>query len=56
LPWKTLNYDPREGGYVVDIDRQKLEGVPSYTANDTTVWDDPAYGRRVNDYYGGMMV
>ena len=56
LPWKTLNYGPREGGYVVDIDRQKLEGVPSYTANDTTVWDDPAYGRRVNDYYGGMMV
>jgi hypothetical protein len=56
LPWKALNYDPREGGYVVDIDRRKLEGAPSYTANDTTVWDDPAYGRRVNDYYGGMMV
>ena len=56
LPWKALNYSPREGGFVVDIDKQRLEGAPSYGANDTTVWDDPAYGRRVNDYYGGMLV
>jgi len=56
LPWKTLNYSPREGGYVVDIDKQRLEGAPSYGASDTTVWDDPAYGRRVNDYYGSMLV
>jgi hypothetical protein len=56
LPWKALNYSPREGGFVVDIDKGRLEGAPSYAATDTTVWDDPAYGRRVNDYYGGMLV
>lgn len=56
LPWKAMNYSPREGGFVVDIDKRRFEGAPSYAATDTTVWDDPAYGRRVNDYYGGLLV
>src|SRR6185312_2081624 len=51
LPWRVLTYDPGQGGYVVDIDRRRLEGAPSYAANETRLWDDPAYGRRVNDYY-----
>jgi sporulation protein YlmC with PRC-barrel domain len=52
LPWQALTYDTRQGGYVVDIDRSRLERAPSYRATETTIWDDPAYGRRVNDYYG----
>src|SRR5690348_13077771 len=31
LPWKSLTYDTRLGGYVVDMDRNRLEGAPSYT-------------------------
>jgi sporulation protein YlmC with PRC-barrel domain len=56
LPWKVLNYDSVQSGYVVDIDRKRLEGAPTYAANETGLWDDPAYGRRVTDYYGGMLV
>lgn len=56
LPWNALKYDPNQGGYVVDIDRRRLEGAPSYGANETGLWDDPAYGRRVSDYYDGMLV
>ncbi len=56
LPWQALNYDPSMGGYVVDIDRRRLEGAPYYTANQAPMWDDPAYGRRVNDYYSTAMV
>jgi len=56
LPWQTLNYDPAQGGYVVDIDRQRLEGAPSYSADEINVWDEPTHGRRVTDYYGGMLV
>jgi PRC-barrel domain len=56
LPWKALNYDPREGGFVVDITRERLEGAPYYTDNNTTVWDDPAYGRSVTDYYSRVFV
>ena len=52
LPWRSLTYDHGQGGYVVDIDRSRLEGAPSYTASDADRWNDPTYGRKVNDYYG----
>jgi PRC-barrel domain len=51
LPWRVLNYDPRQGGYVVDLDRRRLEGAPSYALNDTPDWSAP-YGHRVDQYYG----
>jgi hypothetical protein len=52
LPWKALIYDENQGGYVVNIARSRLEGAPTYTPSDTATWDDPTYGRRINDYYG----
>jgi PRC-barrel domain len=52
LPWQALTYDESQGGYVVNVDRARLEAAPSYGANDTSTWDDPTYGRRINDYYG----
>lgn len=52
LPWQSLTYDERQGGYVVNIDRSRLEGAPSYKSSDTVPWDDPAFGRRVDQYYG----
>ena len=51
LPWKALTYDTRLGGYVVDVARDRLTDAPSY-GRDETPWSDPAYGRRVGDYYG----
>jgi hypothetical protein len=56
LPWQHLTYDERQGGYVVDIDRARLEGAPSYAAGETTTWSDPAYGRKVDDYYGATTI
>ena len=53
LPWKSLDYDTRQGGYVVDVGRDQLEKAPSYS-RDETPWTDPTYGRRVTDYYGGL--
>ena len=38
LPWKVLTYDTRMGGYVVDLDRDRLEGAPSYTASSLPNW------------------
>jgi sporulation protein YlmC with PRC-barrel domain len=52
LPWEKLKYDPSMGGYVVDLDRRTLEGAPSYATNEAAGWEDPAWGRRVDDYYG----
>ncbi len=51
LPWKALTYDTRLGGYVVDLDRDRLEGAPRYGAEDDP-FADPDYGRRLDDYYG----
>jgi PRC-barrel domain protein len=49
LPWSALNYDTAKDGFVVDIDKRKLENAPSY--DDDFRWT-PDYGRSVDKYYG----
>ena len=51
LPWSSLHYDTGKGGYVVDIDKETLQGGPRYTEGEYDRWDDPAYTRGINDYY-----
>jgi hypothetical protein len=50
LPWEALTYDTGLEGYVVNIDRDRLNQAPSYD-EDTDPFVDPAYGRRVNEYW-----
>ena len=52
LPWRVLTYDTRQGGYVVDLDRSRLEGAPSYTSTTLPNWSDQSYRRRIDEYYG----
>jgi sporulation protein YlmC with PRC-barrel domain len=52
LPWKALTYDTSQGGYVVDLDKDRLRNAPNYAASDNPDWRDPDYGRRIDDYYG----
>lgn len=51
LPWDTLDYDTDRGGYVVDIDKQRLEGAPYYEPGKEPIYDR-VYGERVYGYYG----
>jgi sporulation protein YlmC with PRC-barrel domain len=51
LPWKVLDYDTKVGGYVVDLDKSRLQGAPSYR-RDEDPWTNPKYGRDVYGYYG----
>jgi sporulation protein YlmC with PRC-barrel domain len=51
LPWDQLTYDQGQGGYVVNLDRQRLEGAPVYSAGDLNTWDDRR-ARDVDAYYG----
>lgn len=53
LPWQVLRYDPAQGGYVVDLDRDLLETAPSYGASEMPDWADPTWGQSVQDYYRG---
>lgn len=50
LPWEMLTYDTDKGGYVVDIDKETLEGAPRY--GDAEPTHDRAYGERIYGYYG----
>ena len=51
LPWNMLKYDTQKEGYVVPLDKDRLEAAPRYPSEQRPDYDD-AYGRRVNDYYG----
>ena len=52
LPWHLLTYDTGQGCYVVDLDRSKLEGAPTYGTRETPNWSDRSWGQRVHEYYG----
>jgi len=51
LPWKVLTYDTGKRGYLIDLDRGKLESAPSYTPGEEPDWSDQAFSQRVHDYY-----
>ncbi len=51
LPWAVLDYDPEKEGYVVDLDKAKLEGGPSYEGDAEPEYDRE-YGERARNYYG----
>jgi PRC-barrel domain protein len=55
IPWSTLTYDTRLGGYRTNISEQQLKGAPKYAGNDWD-WQDPERGRKVYDYYGAPWV
>lgn len=52
LPWKILDYDERQGGYVVDLDKDRLQNAPSFDANERPDWNNRDFGRRIDAYYG----
>jgi sporulation protein YlmC with PRC-barrel domain len=51
LPWSMLHYDRSKDGYVVPIDKKRLEKAPRYATGDVPRYTND-YGRRVRDYWG----
>lgn len=51
LPWSQLDYDANMGGFVVDLDKDRLSEAPRYRSDNAPDWNDHEYGRRVDDYY-----
>ena len=51
LPWNVLTYDTDQGGYVVDLDKDKLEKAPSFERGQDPTYDRD-YGEQVYTYYG----
>ena len=52
LPWQSLKYDTRLGGYVTGVTEQQLRGGPKYANQMDWNWADAAGNRAVDDYYG----
>ncbi|MDR3465989.1 MAG: PRC-barrel domain-containing protein [Xanthobacteraceae bacterium] len=52
LPWQSLKYDTRLGGYVTGITETQLRGAPRYGNDNDWNWADAGTTRAVNDYYG----
>jgi hypothetical protein len=50
LPWRALTYDTRLGGYVVDIDQERLTGAPAHGPGEDP-FADTEYGQKVDAYY-----
>ncbi|MGK6306258.1 PRC-barrel domain-containing protein [Variovorax sp. DT-64] len=51
IPWNMLEYDTSQEGYVVPLDKAKLEGAPSYADDSVPDYDD-TYRATVDKYYG----
>jgi len=50
LPWAALSYDGVSGGYVVHLDKAKLDAAPGYGTSPDFDWTAD-YARSVDDYY-----
>lgn len=55
VPWRALTYSVDLGGYIVDIDRDTLEGAPTHGPGEDP-FADPGFGARVDGHYGGRKV
>lgn len=53
VPFRTLRYDEKLGGYIVAISKALLDGGPSYRPDNAPTWD-AAYARRLSDYYASV--
>ncbi|HEX5683434.1 MAG TPA: PRC-barrel domain-containing protein [Ideonella sp.] len=50
LPWDMLKYDTDKDGYVVPLDKARLEKAPRYTRGELPPFTDE-YGRKVYSYW-----
>jgi sporulation protein YlmC with PRC-barrel domain len=51
IPWSSLKYDEREGGYVVNFTRDVLEAAPADSIDALVAGNAVAYRDRAYDYY-----
>jgi hypothetical protein len=52
LPWQSLKYDTRLGGYITGVTEEQLRGAPKYGSERDWNWADAGTTGAVNDYYG----
>jgi sporulation protein YlmC with PRC-barrel domain len=51
IPWSVLDYDPNKGGYIVALDRDRMDKAPAYRMEDLTMHDGAAVRNETFSYY-----
>ena len=53
VPWSMLNYNEDKGGYVVPLDKARIENAPAYDLKDLTKHDGGlgSVREKTYDYY-----
>lgn len=51
MPWSMLKYDSAKEGYVVPLDKARIESAPHFPDSDMPAYTQD-YGRKVHGYYG----
>ena len=52
LPWQSLKYDTRIGGYRTGVTENQLRGAPKYSDELAWNWSDQRRNRALEEYYG----
>ena len=52
LPWSVLTYNPKLGGYEIEVTEQQLKNVPKYSRHESWDWADRARTEKVSHFYG----
>ena len=52
MPWQSLKYDTRLGGYVTGVTETQLQGAPKYGNDNAWNWADSTRTRALDEYYG----
>ena len=50
LPWNMLEYDSDQGGYVADLDKDKLDEAPHFSADEESEFNE-TFGQEIQKYY-----
>lgn len=52
LPWETLRPDLEKECFILNVDRDALEGAPGFDKDDWPEFADPTWAARVYSHYG----
>lgn len=51
LPWHSLKYDTKLGGYITGITENRLKGAPKYANENSWDWSAPGSAKSIDEYY-----
>ena len=54
LPWSALTYEPKRGGYVVEVTEEFLRLAPKLDTSELSGWDDTPQRDEFHSYYASV--